>query len=115
MMQFQNQFEATDRATPWERIGRLSCKLALCMADSRLRGAILYLRKHFTHDDPCAWTPGRCEEENVDANKDNLSLDDSCVATTRNADNANDELANYHASSAPDEEWTSAEFFDGPE
>ena len=60
-------------------------------------------REHLADDDPRGRTPGRGEEEDVDADEGDLSRDSLGVAPVGGASNGHDELANRHANSTPDE------------
>lgn len=76
-------------------------------------------------DDPSDWTPGRREEEDVDADECDGCLlggvvvyDDvtSCVLTGGCcAEDSNDELRDAHADGSPEENWSSTPLLDGVE
>ena len=72
-------------------------------------------REDLTDDDPGTWTPGGGEEEDVDADEGNLSLDSSRVATIHSAGNGHDKLADNHAESTPDHNGSATEPLDDVE
>lgn len=66
-------------------------------------------------DNPGTGTPGSGEEEDVDADKTDHGLHRLVVLGLDGADNRDDELADGHAESTPDEERTTAKTLHGPE
>lgn len=75
-------------------------------------------REDLANDDPCSWTPGSREEEDVDADEGDLGVD-SCgvrcdfgaigkdcalVESSGDTNDGNNVLADEHASSTPDED-----------
>lgn len=66
-------------------------------------------------DDPCAWTPGGGEEEDVDADKRDHGLDSLPVFAVRDTNDGNDEFTCEHADGTPDEQRTTTELLNRPE
>lgn len=71
-------------------------------------------RVDFADDNPSSRTPRASKEEDVDADKGNHTLDGGIRARDR-ADNSNDELADNHSQSAPDEQRSAANPLHRPE
>jgi hypothetical protein len=61
-------------------------------------------REDFTNDDPCCRSPGCGEEEDVQADEGNLSADSGWIVTVNSTCDGNDELANDHTGSTPNED-----------
>ena len=72
-------------------------------------------RENLADDDPRTRTPGGSEEENVDADECNHGADGFGIPSIGRADNGNDELADDHAQSTPDEKGAATESLNGPE
>jgi len=72
-------------------------------------------REDLADNDPSAGAPGGGEEEDVDTDERDHSLDSLRVVTVDSASNTDDELADDHTKSAPDEQWTTAKPLNSPE
>ena len=72
-------------------------------------------REDLAYDDPRARAPGRGEEEDVDADERDHRADGLVVLTIGYADDGDNELADEHSESAPDEQRTTTELLNGPE
>jgi hypothetical protein len=70
-IQFQSQFEAVAKPTPRERIGSGKISPMTTQAPIEKLASLHRLGKGARR----TWTPGCCEEEDIDANEGNHSLD----------------------------------------
>ena len=71
-------------------------------------------REDLANQDPSTRTPGGGEEENVDTDEGNHGL--GCVvAAIGGTDDGDDELADNHAQSTPDQKRATSESLNGPE
>jgi hypothetical protein len=66
-------------------------------------------------DDPGTGTPGRGEEEDVDADECDEGAGGVCIVGKGSSNGTDDELADDHAESTPDEDGAAAETLNGPE
>lgn len=86
-------------------------------------------REDLADENPCSGTPGGSEEEDEDGDEGDLGVDSgdvvgnwvaggvevSVVESDGDTDDADEELADQHAESTPDEERTTTELLDGVE
>ena len=72
-------------------------------------------REDLSNDDPRTWTPSGSEEEDVDADERYHGADRFIVSPVGSADNGNDELADDHTQSTPNEKGAATKSLNGPE
>jgi hypothetical protein len=72
-------------------------------------------REDLANDDPSGGTPGGSEEEDVDADEDDKDIASGAGARSCGTDDGDDEFAEKHTNSAPDEERSATEAFNSPE
>ena len=72
-------------------------------------------REDFTDDDPRTRTPCGGEEEDVDTDESDHGLDGIGILAVDGSSNGDNELADDHTQSTPDEEGTTTEALNGPE
>jgi hypothetical protein len=108
MIQFQSQLEAVDKATPRDRIGRGKISPMRTQAPDIIN--FFFFREWIWRK--LTRTPGSCEKEDVDANEGDLRGNSSVVVLTlttgSNTNDTNNELADQHAESSPDEDGTTS-------
>lgn len=72
-------------------------------------------REDLADDDPGTRAPGAGEEEDVNADEGDFGADGTLVAAVSSSDNGDDELADNHAQSTPEEQSTTTELLHGVE
>lgn len=72
-------------------------------------------RVDLADDDPGTRTPGAGEEKDVNADEGDFRADGTLVAAVDSSDNGDNELADNHAQSTPEEKSTTTELFHGVE
>ena len=72
-------------------------------------------RVDFTHNDPSTGTPCGREEEDVDANECDFSLDGGRVGSVHRSGDGDDEFAHHHAQRSPDQQRTTPKSLNGVE
>lgn len=72
-------------------------------------------REDLSNDDPSGRTPGGSEEEDVDADEDNKDIAGGTGTRGCGTDDGDDEFAEKHTNSTPDEERSATEAFNSPE
>lgn len=114
MMQFQNQFAAVEMATPLERMG--SWKISPMMTQPAGPQVLAGLLARVNCEGK-EWLDrySRREEKDEQADEDDQHVARRARVFRRRADDGDDELGDGHADGTPDEQWATAELFDGVE
>lgn len=69
----------------------------------------------FSDNNPSTRAPGRREEEDVDADECDHSLDCTGIIWSNSTGDGDNKLADNHSKSTPDQDWTTANSLDHPE